>query len=85
MPCDQPGYDPLHKITPVLVVINQTFARNYMWIFNILITFNVYAYHNVTFEENIVSISNQIKSTIFIDNKPYAGVYQYNHMTLNNI
>ena len=26
--------------------------------------------------------SNKIK--YFIDNKPYAGVYQYNHMTLNN-
>jgi len=29
--CDQPGYDPLHKIIPVLDVINQTFARNYRY------------------------------------------------------
>jgi len=29
--CDQPGYDPLHKIIPDLDVINQTFARNYRY------------------------------------------------------
>jgi hypothetical protein len=31
VPCDQPGYDSLHKIIPVLDVINQTFARDYRY------------------------------------------------------
>ncbi|XP_052085148.1 piggyBac transposable element-derived protein 4-like [Mytilus californianus] len=29
VPHDQPGYDPLHKISPVIDILNQTFAENY--------------------------------------------------------
>ncbi|CAG2252077.1 unnamed protein product [Mytilus edulis] len=29
VPHDQPGYDPLHKISPVIDILNQTFSENY--------------------------------------------------------